>query len=114
MPDTAVALVVDDDALVRKTVVEMLERHSFTVVQAEGVADAVRIADENQGRIDLLIANHSLRDGTGQDAAHHVTEKWPRSGCYGIRVIRRDTCRRKGRCQRKPPSSRSHFVPMSF
>lgn len=54
-----------------------LEPHNFTVLQAEGVAEAVRIAAEHHGDIDLLIANHSLADGTGRDAAERITQAWP-------------------------------------
>jgi two-component system cell cycle sensor histidine kinase/response regulator CckA len=75
--ETAVAMVVDDDSLVRRTVAAVLERHNFTVLQAEGVAEAVRIAAEHHGDIDLLIANHSLADGTGRDAAERITQAWP-------------------------------------
>ncbi len=78
-----VALVVDDDRGVKDAIRSMLRMYGFHVIEAEGIRDAERIVAGFEGTIDLVIANHELRDGIGKHAIETVRQLRP-----GIRVLR--------------------------
>lgn len=69
-------LVVDDDALVRMGVVDMLEDLGHRVVEAGSGAQALDILATGDP-IDLLITDHSMPGMTGMQLARAVSEKWP-------------------------------------
>lgn len=60
-------LVVDDDPLVRRVVVRMVEQLGFVAVGVEGLT-AARVALAG-GPIDLVLCDVDLGDGTGVDLA---------------------------------------------
>jgi DNA-binding NtrC family response regulator len=50
-------LVVDDDAAVTKLCKTMLQQEGFSVLEADGSSDALKICAQYEGRIDLLITD---------------------------------------------------------
>ncbi len=50
-------LVVDDDRLVLQVVASILETAHFVVFQADSGISAIRVANESQGPIDLLLCD---------------------------------------------------------
>src|SRR5689334_18064871 len=50
-------LVVDDEAAITRLCKAILERSGFTVLEADGSSDALKICTQHQGRIDLLLAD---------------------------------------------------------
>jgi hypothetical protein len=53
-------LVVDDDKMVLKLVVAILERANFRVPSADGGANAIKLAEETEGPIHLLLSEVDL------------------------------------------------------
>ncbi len=72
-----VALIVDDEPIVRRTIRSKLRLYGFDVIEAEGVREAERIAAEFDGTIDVVIANHELRDGIGKHAIDRIRQHRP-------------------------------------
>ena len=60
-------LVVDNDEAVRKTVVTLLEDANFRVFSAHSGAAAIKLAEEAQGAIHLLISGVELPEMSGPD-----------------------------------------------
>ena len=56
-------LVVDDEELVRRALVQTLERHGFQCRSASGVADALRAVRESEPAVILLNASLGLESG---------------------------------------------------
>ena len=78
-----VTLIVDDEPSVSDVIRSTLQRHGFKVLEAVGVEDAVRVAAKYDGPIDLIVANHKLRDGVGREAIDRIKEQRPE-----VRVLR--------------------------
>ena len=60
-------LVVDDDEAVLKMVVTVLERANFRVLSAPSGADAIKLAAETDGTIDLLLSDVEMEQMSGPD-----------------------------------------------
>jgi DNA-binding NtrC family response regulator len=97
----AVVLVVDDEDLVLQLTRLMMTLEGFRVLTAEGEDDAVAQAAAFPGRIDLLLADVKLRQGTGPGTAERVSQARPemeivfmsgysRTDLVGQRLIRED------------------------
>ena len=72
MPDTLAVtletiLVVDDNALVLKVVVEILRHAKFRVLSARDGAEAIELAEKTEERIDLLLADVDMPLLSGPD-----------------------------------------------
>jgi signal transduction histidine kinase/CheY-like chemotaxis protein len=73
----ATVLVVDDEELVRLTVVEALRDEGYRVLEAEDGPSGLRIA-ESPGRIDLLVTDVGLPGLNGRQLADAARERRPR------------------------------------
>ena len=60
-------LVVDDDQSVLAVVVEILKRANFQVLSANGGVNAINLAKETKGRIDLLLSDVDMVPLSGPD-----------------------------------------------
>jgi DNA-binding NtrC family response regulator len=60
-------LVVDDNELVLNVVVAMLQRVGFRVLSATSGADALRLAEETHGNIELLLSDVDMPEMSGRD-----------------------------------------------
>jgi len=60
-------LVVDDDNAVLTTVVGILERAQFQVLSAANGVDAIRLAKETKGKIDMLLSDVDMPLLSGPD-----------------------------------------------
>jgi two-component system cell cycle sensor histidine kinase/response regulator CckA len=60
-------LVVDDNATVLKVVVEILKRAKFQVLSAGSGAEAITLAKQTEGRIDLLLSDVDMPLMSGPD-----------------------------------------------
>ena len=98
------ALVVEDDALVRMAIVDMLELAGHSVDEA---ADAHAALDllERENRFDILISDVSLPGMSGEDLAEQVHSRWP--GMQIVLVSGRDRVA-------VPNSTRVSFLPKPF
>jgi len=70
-------LVVEDESWVRSLVRQCLERHGYTVLEAEHGVDALHILDRYQGPIDLMITDVVMPQMNGVELAAHLEEERP-------------------------------------
>ena len=100
-PETAargreVVLVVEDEGSVRSIVRTTLERAGYTVLDAEGAGEALRLASEHAGRIDLLLTDVVMPGTNGRELADLVLRRRPQtrvlfvSGYTDDAVLRHD------------------------
>jgi two-component system, cell cycle sensor histidine kinase and response regulator CckA len=75
-------LVVDDDSSVLRTVVAILEQANFRVFSAQSGADAIKLAEETELKIDLLLSDVDMPHMSGPDLATALKQTRP-----GIRVM---------------------------
>jgi two-component system cell cycle sensor histidine kinase/response regulator CckA len=75
-------LLVEDSADLRGLFATVLERSGFRVLQAGSGLDAIRVAQEHLGRIDLIISDVAMPKLSGPDGVTQVLKKRP-----GAKVI---------------------------
>ena len=75
-------LVVEDNALVRATAVELLRAQGYTVLEAAGGADALHLVKEQQQTIHLLVTDVVMPDMNGKEVANRIRSLRP-----SIRVL---------------------------
>jgi CheY-like chemotaxis protein len=76
------ALVVEDEPLVRLTVAHYLQELGLDVSTAEDANEAMRVCDEHQGSLDLLVCDIVLPVMRGPDLAELVRARYP-----GLRML---------------------------
>lgn len=75
----ATILVVDDEDTVRSLVRTMLWRAGFTVLEAPGAEEALLVASEHTGSIDLLLSDILMPGTNGYALADALTAAHPES-----------------------------------
>jgi two-component system cell cycle sensor histidine kinase/response regulator CckA len=71
-------LLVEDEAIVREWVKEILEKCDYQVVEAAHGVEALKVWDEQNGKIDLLITDMIMPEGlTGGDLARQLKIRQP-------------------------------------
>ncbi|MCG8551903.1 MAG: ATP-binding protein, partial [Desulfobacterales bacterium] len=70
-------LLVEDEPAILKMTRMMLERKGYSVLPADGPADAIRITNEHVGKIDLLMTDVVMSEMNGRDLAKKVTGVFP-------------------------------------
>jgi hypothetical protein len=70
-------LVVDDMEMVRELVVDILEDAKFHVLQADSGANALKLAIDYAGKIDLLLSDIQMPGMTGPDLAETLKRSRP-------------------------------------
>ena len=76
--NTETILVAEDSEAVRKTTVDMLRNHGFTVVQARDGVEALDLIKETPDLIDLLLTDLLMPRMNGRDLARHAQDLSPR------------------------------------
>ncbi|OPA86180.1 response regulator [Pseudomonas fluorescens] len=74
---TSTILVVEDDAIVRMLIVDVLEELEFTVVEAADAEEALKIFENTDQVIDLMMTDVGLPDMDGKQLATKVRELRP-------------------------------------
>jgi two-component system cell cycle sensor histidine kinase/response regulator CckA len=82
MPDTlegkpATILVVDDNEVVLTLVVGLLKRANYRVLSAKNGADAIKLANETEGTIDLLLSDVEMPQMSGPDLGESLKQARP-------------------------------------
>lgn len=83
IPDQATAcghetiLLVEDEPAILKMTTIMLERQGYTVVAASSPGEAIRLAREHTGRIDLLLTDVVMPEMNGRDLAKNLLSICP-------------------------------------
>jgi signal transduction histidine kinase/CheY-like chemotaxis protein len=75
-------LVVEDETSVRQVTVRVLEQAGYRVLDAASLSQALTLTRSVEGRIDLLLTDLVLTDGSGVDVADRVSKLRP-----NIRVL---------------------------
>ncbi|WP_439865293.1 response regulator [Pseudomonas antarctica] len=70
-------LVVEDDAIVRMLIVDVLEELEYTVVEAEDAELALKVFEDSGRVIDLMMTDVGLPDMDGKQLATKVRELRP-------------------------------------
>jgi DNA-binding response OmpR family regulator len=77
MAATETLLVVENEPAIRALVKMALERHGYTVLSAESGSEALSLAADNHGPIDLLITDVVMPDLRGPDLARRLVTARP-------------------------------------
>lgn len=97
-PESRTILVVEDDDTVRDLVCEVLKHQGHVVLSARNGGDALQLARQFEGRIDLLITDMIMRRIDGKMLSRKMKSIWPHikvmfmSG-YGVDMISDDDLR---------------------
>jgi two-component system, cell cycle sensor histidine kinase and response regulator CckA len=75
---TETVLVVENDDAVRAVLGRDLQRRGYTVLEAAGGMQALRIAEEHDGDIHALVTDVVMPEMSGRDMAVFLSEAWPR------------------------------------
>jgi PAS domain S-box-containing protein len=78
----ATILVADDEATLRQVVVEILRASGYRVLEAQTAAEALEIAQEHPGQLDILLTDIVMPGLRGTELARRVTKVNP-----GIQVV---------------------------
>ena len=75
--NTEMILLVDDDEIVRKFVLHVLQASGYAVIEASNGPEALRIAKEHTGRIDLLLTDVKMPGMNGLELAARLLSNRP-------------------------------------
>jgi len=75
-PPASVILVVDDDALINMSTVDMVEDLGHTALEAYSGKEALQILESGQ-RVDALITDYAMPGMTGVELANRARERFP-------------------------------------
>ena len=78
----ATVLVVDDDNAVRAVASKVLRRSGYEVLEASGGHDALRLARERGGAVDLLLTDVVMPEVGGRELSERMRAIYP-----GVRVL---------------------------
>lgn len=70
-------LIVEDDAIVRMLIVDVLEELEFVVLEAADAEEALKVVENNQQTIDLMMTDMGLPGMSGKELADQVRQLRP-------------------------------------
>ncbi|AQT94462.1 MULTISPECIES: response regulator [Pseudomonas] len=74
---TSTILVVEDDAIVRMLIVDVLEELEFSVLEAADAEEALAVVNSTEQVIDLMMTDNGLPGMDGKELAEHVRKLRP-------------------------------------
>jgi CheY-like chemotaxis protein len=75
--ETATVLVVDDNDIFRKFMREALQDNGYTVYAAESAAQALNILEDTGEKVDLMVADVVMPEGSGRELYQQVKTVYP-------------------------------------
>lgn len=76
-PSSSVILLVEDESIVREITGEVLSHAGYQVLESGNAREALQIASDHQGKIDLLLTDIVMPEMNGADLAHHMRNYRP-------------------------------------
>jgi CheY-like chemotaxis protein len=76
-PGSETILLVEDESDLRQITARMLQRLGYTVVETRSPAEAIRMAREHAGHIDLLLTDVVVPEMNGRDLAKTLLSSYP-------------------------------------
>lgn len=70
-------LLVEDEHAILKMATMMLEELGYTVLPASSPTQAIRLAEEHAGKIDLIITDAVMPEMNGQELSDHLQARYP-------------------------------------
>ena len=70
-------MLVEDESMILEMTTIMLERLGYTVLAAGTPGEAIRLAQEHPGRIDLLLTDVIMPEMNGRDLAKNLLSIYP-------------------------------------
>ena len=89
-------LVVEDEPAILRLAVAMLERRGYRILAASTPHEAIRLATENAGKIDLLITDVVMPEMNGHDLSKKLSSSNPRMKCMFVSGYTADVISRQG------------------
>jgi len=89
-------LVVEDEAMVRNLTLEVLKESGYTVISAERPDDALKICEQNQGAIDLLLTDVVMPGMSGLELAERLKPERPKMKVLYVSGYTADAVARRG------------------
>jgi PAS domain S-box-containing protein len=69
---------VEDEPVLRQLVRDVLSQYHYSILEAGSGVEALKVWDDNDGRVDLLLTDMVLPEGmTGRDLAHQLRKRKP-------------------------------------
>jgi two-component system, cell cycle sensor histidine kinase and response regulator CckA len=72
-----VILLVEDESLVREVTREVLQHAGYLVLESSNAKEAMHLASQHNGHIDLLLTDVVMPEMNGADLAHHLQDLQP-------------------------------------
>ena len=104
-------LVVEDEAMVRDLTLEVLKESGYTVISAERPDDALRISEQNQGPIDLLLTDVVMPGMSGLELAERLKPDRPKMKVLYVSGYTADAVARRGMSDPKTAFLQKPFAP---
>jgi PAS domain S-box-containing protein len=70
-------LLVEDDAAVRRLAAEALSSQGYILFEASNGAEGLRVAEERNGKVDLVVTDVVMPEMDGVEMANRLLERWP-------------------------------------
>jgi two-component system, cell cycle sensor histidine kinase and response regulator CckA len=106
---TGHVLLVEDEPMVRRLLKETLRIHGFTVIDAASAEEAIRIVQNEDPPLDLLITDLVMPGMGGRELAKHVSSRWPGLPTVFMSGYTEDMAFREGK-----PNPEAAFLPKPF
>ncbi len=106
-----VVLVAEDEPMVRSIVARTLKGCGYGVLEAADGKEAIKLLDQENGKISLIVADVVMPDMGGREMADVVAERWPHvpvlftSGYTGLDVVRRGLAAGRKRVHSEAPGA---------
>ena len=104
-------LLVEDEAMVRELTLEVLKESGYTVIAAERPDDALKICEQNQGTIDLLLTDVVMPGMSGLELAERLKPVRPKMKVLYVSGYTADAVARRGMSDPKTAFLQKPFAP---
>jgi CheY-like chemotaxis protein len=79
-PDRPLVLIVEDEAMVRMLIADVLQYEGYKIIEAKNATEAVQVL-QAQPDIQVLVTDAEMPPGpSGFELAHRTRERWPYIG----------------------------------